>query len=139
MLIVDDRITIPDDELVIEFSRSSGPGGQNVNKVNSKVQLRWNPGRSAGLPEPIRNRLVEVVRSRLTIEGDLLITSQRTRDQGRNVEDCREKLRSLILSAAYPPKPRRPSRPTRASKARRLEQKQQRSTTKQLRKKPTLE
>jgi ribosome-associated protein len=139
MLIVDDRITIPAEEFEIEFSRSGGPGGQNVNKVSSKAQLRWNPALTAGLPVAVRQRLLDSVSKRLTAGGDLLITSQRTRDQGRNVEDCFEKLRSLILAAANPPKARRPSRPTRASKLRRLEQKQQRSTTKQLRKKPSLD
>ena len=137
MLIVNDRIAIPLDEIRIEFSRSGGPGGQNVNKVNSKAQLRWNPSTSPSLPEPVRARLTAKVASRLTADGDVLITSQRTRDQSRNVEDCLEKLRQIIESAVTPPRIRRPSRPTLASKRRRLEAKQQRSTTKQLRRKPT--
>jgi ribosome-associated protein len=139
MLIVDDRISVPDDEFVIEFSRSGGPGGQNVNKVNSKAQVRWNPGRSASLPDDVRSRFLKLIAARLTVDGDLLITSQRTRDQSRNVEDCFEKLRLLLLASSRPPKSRRPSRPTHASKLRRLEQKQQRSTTKELRKKPRLD
>jgi ribosome-associated protein len=137
MLIVDSQITIPLEEFQIDFARSGGPGGQNVNKVNSKAQLRWNPSASPSLSEPVRERLLRAVSSRLTGEGDLLITSQRTRDQARNVEDCLEKLRLLVLSASRPPKPRRPSRPTRASKERRLEDKQRRSASKQLRKKPS--
>jgi ribosome-associated protein len=133
MLIVNDRIRIPLDEFKFEFSRSGGPGGQNVNKVHSRAVLRWKPGESPSLPEPVRVRLLHALGSRLTVDGELLIGSQRTRDQGRNIDDCLEKVRELVLAAANPPKPRRPSRPTLASKQRRLDAKSHRSDTKKQR------
>src|SRR4051794_41880716 len=105
MLKIDDRLSIPLDEFRTEFSRSGGPGGQNVNKVNSKVLLRWNPGTSPSLPGPVRDRLLRLVANRLTGEGDLLVTSQATRDQGRNVDDCPEKLPALGVAAPPPPQP----------------------------------
>jgi ribosome-associated protein len=136
MLKVNDQIAIPEDEFRWEFTRSSGPGGQNVNKVNSRAVLRWYPARSDSVPETVRGRLERTLRSRLTSQGELLISSQRSRDRGRNVADCLEKLRLLVLAAAEPPKSRRPSRPTLASKARRAEEKAQRSATKHLRRTP---
>lgn len=136
MITVNDRIAIPDDELLWEFSRSGGPGGQNVNKVNSRAVLRWRPAESRGLPEPVKARLLLLVASRLTVEGELLIKSDRTRDQGKNVADCMEKLRELVARAANPPRPRRATKPTRASKQRRLESKRRRSGTKEMRKRP---
>lgn len=139
MLTVNAQIAIPLSEFHFDFARSGGPGGQNVNKVASKAILRWNPGASPSLPDRVKERLLASVRSRLTNEGDLLVTSQLTRDQGRNVDDCLEKLRLLILKAAEPPKPRRPTAPTRASKIRRLESKSLRSQTKQLRRRPDKE
>src|SRR3954468_4440872 len=104
MLRIDDRISIPDEEFRLEFARSGGPGGQNVNKVNSKVLLRWNPGTSPSLPEPVRARLLRLVGPRLTTAGELLVTSQATRDQARNLADCLDKIRTLVLAAARPPK-----------------------------------
>ncbi|AGA27308.1 alternative ribosome rescue aminoacyl-tRNA hydrolase ArfB [Singulisphaera acidiphila] len=136
MLRINDRISIPLAEFQFDVSRSGGPGGQNVNKVNSKVLLRWSPATSPSLPEPVRARLLAALTSRLTREGELLVSSQRTRDQSRNLADCLAKVRELILAAATPPKIRRPSRPTHASKIRRVEAKGRRSATKQLRRKP---
>ena len=136
MLRINDRIAIPDNEFRLDFACSGGPGGQNVNKVNSKALLRWRPTESPSLPEPVRARLLAALGRRLTIDGDLLITSQRTRDQSRNVEDCFEKLRLLILAAVKPPIPRRPTKPTAGSRKRRLEAKARRSQTKSLRKRP---
>jgi ribosome-associated protein len=133
MLRVSERITIPLDELSFDYARSGGPGGQNVNKVASKATLRWRPAASAALTPDVRARLLAAVAARLTIDGELLITSQRTRDQGRNVADCLEKLRLLVLAAATPPKPRRPTRPTLASKIRRGTAKSQRAELKHLR------
>jgi ribosome-associated protein len=133
---VNDAIAIPLDEFQFETSRSGGPGGQNVNKVNSKVQLRWTPSTSPSLPDPVKARLLLNVANRLTREGELLIASTRTRDQGQNVEDCLDKLRALILVALNPPKPRRATRPTLASKKRRVEAKQRRSDVKRGRQAP---
>ena len=136
MLRIDDRLAIPLHEFRWEFSRSSGPGGQNVNKVNSKVVLRWSPGASPSLPGPVRERLLRMIDSRLTVEGELLVMSQATRDQGRNLADCLAKVRALVLAAATPPKTRRPTRPTRGSQLRRIETKSRRSDTKRGRRKP---
>jgi ribosome-associated protein len=117
-------------ELDFQFSRSSGPGGQNVNKVNSKAQLRWNPGKNTSLLEPVRQRFLERYHSKLTKEGDILITSDAHRDQKRNQEDCLERLRQLILAVARPPKVRKPTKPTKGSKMRRLDYKKSRSDIK---------
>ena len=136
MLVVTDQIRIPDDELRFEFARSGGPGGQNVNKVASKATLRWSPATSPSLPPTVRDRLVAAVRSKLTVEGELLITSQKTRDQGRNIDDCLDKLRLLVLAASRPPKVRRATKPTLGSKVRRVESKARRSEVKKLRQRP---
>ena len=133
MLSVNSRITIPDAELELSFVRSSGPGGQNVNKVSSKAVLRWHFASSAALPADVRARFVTRYGNRLTTEGDLVMSSQRYRDQGRNVEDVQEKLREMIHSVLQAPKRRRPTRPTKASVARRIKSKQARSRTKQMR------
>ena len=134
MISVTPTIQIPDAELELAFARSGGPGGQNVNKVSSKVLLRWNPARSAALPPDVKGRLLEMLRPRLTKDGDLLIVSQLTRDQGRNLEDCHEKLRTLVLQALHRPTPRRPTKPTRGAHRRRLHEKRRRSETKAARK-----
>lgn len=139
MLFVTDRISIPDEELSFEYARSGGPGGQNVNKVASKAVLRWTPSTSAALPPAVRARLLQKIASKLTTEGELLITSQKTRDQGRNVEDCLDKLREIVLAASVPPKVRRETKPTRASQERRVETKSRRSEVKKLRQKPSLD
>src|SRR3954452_21496747 len=99
MLRINDRIAIPLAEFHWEFSRSGGPGGQNVNKVNSKVLLRWNPAASPSLPGPVRDRLLQALANRLTREGELLVRSQRTRDQARNLADCLGKVRALVQAA----------------------------------------
>ncbi|HEX3871744.1 MAG TPA: alternative ribosome rescue aminoacyl-tRNA hydrolase ArfB, partial [Pirellulales bacterium] len=107
--------------------------GQNVNKVNSKVTLRWNPARNTSLPMPVRDRFLERYRSRLTTAGDLIVTSQRYRDQGRNVDDCLEKLRLMIATVAVAPVKRKKTRPSRASVERRLDEKRAVSQKKQRR------
>lgn len=136
MLVVNPQIRIPLDEFQFTFARSSGPGGQNVNKVNSKATLRWFAANSPSLPEAVRNRLLDHHRGRFTSEGEIIITSQKFRDQARNVDDCLEKLQALLASAATAPKPRKKSKPSRASKQRRLQTKRKRSETKNLRKGP---
>ncbi len=133
---VTERILVPGDELSCSFARSGGPGGQNVNKVSSKATLRWTPSASASMPPAVRDRLLRAVEGKLTVEGELLITSQKTRDQGRNVADCLDKLREIILAVSRPPKVRRPTKPTRASQIRRVEAKSRRSDAKRLRKRP---
>lgn len=139
MLRINDRIAIPTAEFRFEFSRSGGPGGQNVNKVNSKAVLRWNIGASPSLAGPVRARLLVVVGDRLTADGDLLVGSQRTRDQSRNVADCLDKVRALVLAVAEPPKTRRATRPTYASQLRRVDDKVKRSASKRLRRRPELD
>ena len=136
MLKINERLAIPLDEFRWEFARSGGPGGQNVNKVSSKAVVRWTPSASPSLPPAVRDRLVRLVANRLTNEGELLVVSQATRDQGRNLEDCFQKIRALVLQAATPPKPRRPTRPTHASRVRRAESKARRSETKRGRRGP---
>jgi ribosome-associated protein len=133
MLIINPQLKIPLRELRFTFVRSSGPGGQNVNKLNTKALLRWPVTKSPSLPEAVRRRFLAKYRRRITSEGDLLITSQRFRDAGRNVADCLEKLREMLAEAAVAPKSRRPTRPTRASVQRRLDEKRKHSRKKQQR------
>jgi ribosome-associated protein len=139
MLVVNRRIRIPLRELRFTFTRSSGAGGQNVNKVNTKAVLRWSVGSSPSLPEGVRERFLERFRRRITAEGDLVLTSQRFRDRGRNVADCLEKLRGMLAEVATPPRRRRPTRPTTASVERRLKQKRAAARRKKLRARPSPE
>jgi ribosome-associated protein len=127
---VTDKILIPDAEFDWSYARSGGPGGQNVNKVSSKAVLRWPVTTSPSLPAHVRERLIALNRRRVTNEGDLVISSQKYRDQERNRLDCLDKLAELIRDAATLPKPRRPTRPTRGSKVRRLAAKRHRSALK---------
>jgi ribosome-associated protein len=136
MVEVNERIRIPDEELHWTFVRAGGPGGQNVNKVASKAVLHWNVAASASLPEDIRARLRVQQRGRINAEGELVLSSQRFRDQGRNVADCLEKLRAMILQAAVPPKVRKRTRPGRAARERRLDLKRRRAAAKQRRRLP---
>lgn len=136
MLHVNHRISIPLDEFHFTFSRSGGPGGQNVNKVNTKVTLRWDVVRSPSVPEAVRQRFCSRFWRRMTKSGELVVTSQRYRDQGRNVADCLSKLRQMLAEVAAPPKARRSTRPTRAARQRRLDQKRRQSAKKQLRRPP---
>ena len=132
-LSINAAVQIPLADLAVAAARSSGPGGQNVNKVASKIELRFNLPGTRALDEATKQRLRALAGSRLDADGWLLVTSQLTRDQSRNLEDARDKLRLLILRALTRPTPRRPTRPTLASKQRRVADKRQRSTTKQLR------
>ena len=139
MLQINSSLQIPEEEFQWSYSRSSGPGGQNVNKVASKAELRWNVFHTPSLPEDVKTRLCAQLGRRITTEGELVLTSQRYRDQGRNREDCLEKLRAMILQAATPPRPRKKTRPSRASQRRRLEAKKHRAATKKARGRSVLE
>jgi ribosome-associated protein len=131
MLHVNDQLRIPLSELEWSYARSSGPGGQNVNKVNSKAVLRWNLALSPSVPEPLRARLA--AKLELNAEGEIVVASDRFRDQPRNREDCLEKLRALLGSAAHVPKARRSTKPTRGSQKRKLESKLRHGAKKSLR------
>lgn len=133
VLAVNSRIRIPHAEFQWSYARSSGPGGQNVNKVASKAVLRWPLTTSPSLPPDVRERFLSSFGSRLTTEGELIISSQRYRDQGRNIADVLEKLHAMLSQCARAPKRRRPTKPTRSSVAKRIETKQARSRTKQMR------
>lgn len=129
-------IDIPDDELEWTFARSGGPGGQNVNKVASKAQLRWHLAASNALPPDAKQRLLHMQRNRLTVDGDLLVTSQLYRDQERNRQDCVEKLCAMIEEALRRPTKRRPTRPSRAAREERLQEKRRRGAIKSGRRTP---
>ncbi len=137
MLIITPAIQIPDSEFEFTFARSSGPGGQNVNKVNSKAILRWSPTMSPNLPEAVRARFLARYASRLTTLGELILTCQRSRDQNRNIEDCLERLKEMLLAVTRKPVPRRPTKPTRGSHKRRLEAKRVHSSKKRNRRGPS--
>ena len=132
-LAVNAQLRIRIDEFRITYSRSSGPGGQNVNKVNSKVTVRWAVGASPAFSDDTRALVLKRLRSRLTSKGELLVTSQRFRDAPKNLADCLEKLGTMIADAARPRKTRRPTSPTKGSVARRLDEKRLKTQKKESR------
>lgn len=134
MLTVNPEIQIPAWELHFHFARSSGPGGQNVNKTNSKAVLEWHPA-SSSLVAGVKERFLARFGGRLSGEGMLQIACDETRDQKRNKEICLERLAEMLRLVARPPKVRRPTKPTRGSVRRKREGKEGRSDTKKLRKK----
>ena len=133
---VSPRIRIPLRELRFTFARSPGPGGQNVNKVNSKAILNWTWEASPSLSDDIKARLRVSAAGRISKDGEFIVSSSRFRDQRQNIDDCLEKLAALIRAAEFPPKRRRATRKTRGSVLRRLSHKRQRSQVKQERRGP---
>lgn len=130
MIKITDRLSLDEAELEEQFIRASGPGGQNVNKVSSAVELRFDVRQSSSLSEPIKLRLMRIAGSRMTKDGVLVLRADRHRTQEMNRADARERLASMVREAAIPPKPRIKTKPTRASKVRRVDAKKRRADVK---------
>lgn len=128
-------IEIDSTEFVFSFARSSGPGGQNVNKVNSKAVLAWDIGQSQSLPVDIKERIYTNHPSKITTKGVMILSSEKYRDQKRNIQDCLDKLHKILLENLNPPKKRKPTKPSKAAKEQRLKEKNQRSEIKKNRSK----
>jgi ribosome-associated protein len=133
MIRITPTISLHDDELSESFVRSSGPGGQNVNKVSTAVELRFDVRNSPSLTDPVKTRLTRLGGHRMTKDGVLIIQAERFRTQEANRKDARERLVELIIDATFVPKKRIKTKPTRASKERRVDGKKKRSTVKKMR------
>ena len=136
MIVVNRSIQIPARELKLRFIQAAGPGGQNVNKVATAVELRFDVRRSQALPEPVRERLLRQAGRRINEAGELIIQARRHRSQERNRQEAVERLIALVRQAAAPPRPRRPTRPSAAARARRLESKKLHARLKRQRRRP---
>lgn len=133
MLRITSSCWLDSDEIHFSFIRAPGPGGQNVNKLATAAQLRWNIAKSASLTEPIRTRLLSVLKHRLTQTGDLIIKASRHRTQERNRQDALQRMLTLLQHAAIPPKPRKKTKPTRTSVRKRLDSKTKQGKIKSMR------
>lgn len=132
---INPSLAIPAAELAFSFSRSPGPGGQNVNKVNSQATLKWRVHETRGLSPAVLQRLIQQNRTRINRAGELVITSHEHREQRSNIEECRDRLRTMVLRALVVPRKRRPTRPTAGSVRRRLTSKKKLSEKKSSRRK----
>lgn len=133
------KVHIRKEDISEEFIRASGPGGQNVNKVSSKAVMRWNVTETSSITEPVRQRFLARYKNRLAKDGCIVIHGQKYRDQARNMDDCKLRIKAMILDVAVPPVKRRPTKPSRGSQKRRLQGKKQNSEKKQGRQKPNLD
>jgi ribosome-associated protein len=136
-LVINPKITLPGSDLEWTAVRASGPGGQNVNKVNSKIELTFDFEGTVAIPDSAKARLRALAKNSLDAEGRVLVVSQKTRDQGKNLADARDKLKAMILKSLEVPKARKATKPTRASKARRITAKKKVGAKKASRKKST--
>ncbi len=130
VLVINPGVQLPVSELSYAFARSGGPGGQNVNKVASKAEVRWTPSASSALSADDRTWLLTKLGGRLTIDGELIVVSEKTRDQVKNRADATEKLAVLVRTALVRPKPRKKTKPSRGAKERRLGEKKRRAVVK---------
>ena len=130
-----DGYSIPANEITFQYARSSGPGGQNVNKVNSKAILFWNFSENNTIPDGVRKRFQKKYEAKINSEGFLVIHSEEFRDRPKNIKNCEEKLRNMLLSVWLAPKRRKPTKPTKASQEKRIQEKKGRAETKKNRQK----
>lgn len=135
-LVINDKITLPGSDLEWTAVRASGPGGQNVNKVSSKIELNFDFESTVALTDQVKERLRKAAKNTMDGEGRIQVISQKTRDQGKNLDDARDKLREMILKALVVPKKRKPTKPTKGATKRRIETKKIVSKKKAARKKP---
>ncbi len=138
-IVVTNRVRIAGSELELSYARSGGPGGQHVNKTSTKAVLRWNALASPALSDDDKALLSKKLASKLTESGELVVTSEKSRDQATNAEDALEKLAEMVRQAIKRPKPRKKTKPSRRAKERRLKEKRQRSETKRMRRSPPRE